>query len=172
MRNSIHNLIREKKTLFLPDIGTFFNDDIDLALVMVDQLSQANIPVLKAEILHNADICLESNLKERYYSSSKKTIIEEDYRKIIERKVVSLDDYEKIFNRVKSKGCDLVVSVYDNKGVDFAVSQEVVAIKIASSNMNFGFCPVDLSLKSALLRNSMALISSSVVNISDFSNIW
>jgi sialic acid synthase SpsE len=128
-------LISERKTLFLPDIGTFFNDNIDLALTMVDQLAQANIPVLKAEILHNADICLESSLKEYYYSPLKKTMIEEDYRKVIERKIVSLEDYEKIFNRVKSKGCELVVSVYDNEGVDFAVNQGVIAIKIASSNI-------------------------------------
>jgi sialic acid synthase SpsE len=135
VKSNIHTLISERKTLFLPDIGTFFNDDIDLALTMVDQLSQANIPVLKAEILHNANICLESDLKERYYSPSKKTMIEEDYRKVIERKVVPLDDYEKIFNRVKRKGCELVVSVYDNEGVDFAVNQNVIAIKIASSNI-------------------------------------
>lgn len=135
MKSDIHKLISERKTLFLPDIGTFFNDDIDLALVMVDQLSQSNIPVLKAEILHDADICLKSNLKENYYSPTKKNMIEEDYRKIIERKVVPLDEYEKIFNRIKSKGCELVVSVYDNVGVDFAVSQGVIAIKIASSNI-------------------------------------
>jgi sialic acid synthase SpsE len=135
MKNNIHKMISERGTLFLPDIGTFFNDDIDLALVMVDQLSQANIPVLKAEILHNADICLKSNLKEYYYSPSKNSMIEEDYRKVIERKVLPLDEYEKIFKRVRNKGCELVVSVYDNEGVDFAINQGVIAIKIASSNI-------------------------------------
>jgi|SaaInlStandDraft_6_1057023.scaffolds.fasta_scaffold06730_3 sialic acid synthase SpsE len=134
MKN-IHELIRQHKTLFLPDIGTFFNDDIEIALGMVDKLGEANIPVIKAEILHDVDICLQSDLSEFYYSPSKERMVEENYRDIIERKVVSLDSYEKIFSRVKKRGCELVVSVYDNKGVDFAIEQDVIAIKIASSNI-------------------------------------
>ncbi len=134
MKN-IHELIRQHKTLFLPDIGTFFNDDIEIALGMVDKLGEANIPVIKAEILHDVDICLQSDLSEFYYSPSKERMVEENYRDIIERKVVSLDSYEKIFSRVKKRGCEVVVSVYDNKGVDFAIEQDVIAIKIASSNI-------------------------------------
>ena len=134
MKN-IHELIRQHKTLFLPDIGTFFNDDIEIALGMVDKLGEANIPVIKAEILHDVDICLQSDLSEFYYRPSKERMVEENYRDIIERKVVSLDSYEKIFSRVKKRGCELVVSVYDNKGVDFAIEQDVIAIKIASSNI-------------------------------------
>jgi len=135
MSSNIHKLLQGRKTLFLPDIGTFFNDDIELALVMVDQLTEADIPVIKAEVLHDVDICLKSDLVERYYSSSKGKMIEENYRAIIERKVVSLDKYEKIFGHIKHRGCELVVSVYDNKGADFAIEQDVIAIKIASSNI-------------------------------------
>ena len=133
--NNIHSIIKDRGVLFLPDIGTFFNDDIALALRMVDQLSEAKIPVLKAEILHNADICLKTDLKESYYSSTKGQMVHESYREIIERKVVALGDYEKIFTRVKAVGCELVVSVYDNEGVDFAIDHGVIAIKIASSNI-------------------------------------
>jgi sialic acid synthase SpsE len=134
MKN-IHDLIKQHKTLFLPDIGTFFNDDVEVALRMVDKLSKANIPVIKAEILHDVDICIQSDLSEFYYSPSKEKMVEENYRDIIERKVISLDLYEKIFSRIKKRGCELVVSVYDNIGVDFAIEQDVIAIKIASSSI-------------------------------------
>ena len=132
---NIHDIINERGVLFLPDIGTFFNDDIDLAFKMVDQLSEAKIPVLKAEILHNADICLKTELEENYYSSVKAEMVRESYRQIIERKVVSLEDYARIFTRIKANGCELVVSVYDTEGVDFAIKHNVIALKIASSNI-------------------------------------
>jgi sialic acid synthase SpsE len=135
MKKNIHNLLEENKTLFLPDIGTFFNDDVDVALTMVDKLVEANIPVIKAEILHDVNICLESDLSEFYYSSSKQEMIEENYRQVIERKIVSLDSYKKIFGQIREKGCEFVVSVYDNKGAEFAVEQGAIALKIASSNI-------------------------------------
>ena len=131
----MHDLIEKYKTLFLPDIGTFFNDDVSTALNMVDQLADAGIPVIKAEVLHDVEACLKSDAFDLYYSSSKEKMIEENYRKIIERKVISLVSYEKIFQRIRDRGCKLVVSVYDSKGVDFAVEQDVLAIKIASSNV-------------------------------------
>ena len=135
MKNNIHNLLQKHKTLFLPDIGTFFNDDVEVALNMVEELSEAKIPVIKAEILHDVDICLKTNLSEFYYSASRENMIEENYREVIERKIVSLEAYEKIFNFVKKKGCDLVVSVYDTEGAAFAIEHDVIALKIASSNI-------------------------------------
>jgi sialic acid synthase SpsE len=131
----MHDLIKKYKTLFLPDIGTFFNDDVSTALKMVDQLADAGIPVIKGEVLHDADVCLRSDFLDYYYSPSTGGMIKENYRAIIERKIVSFDNYAIIFDRVRQRGCKLVVSVYDNKGVDFAVEQDVLAIKIASSNV-------------------------------------
>ena len=131
----MHKLIEKYKTLFLPDIGTFFNNDIDMAFKMTNQLTNAGIPVLKGEVLHNAEICLKSKLSEFYYSSSKDQMVEENYREIIERKIVSLESYDKIFNNIKKQGCELVLSVYDNEGLDFALKHDVLAIKIASSNI-------------------------------------
>ena len=132
---NIHNLLQEHGTLFLPDIGTFFNHDISVALDLVDQLADSGIPVIKAEILHDANICLKSDLSEFYYSASKDLMIEENYRQVIERKIVPLEAYEKIFSHIKNKGCEFVVSVYDNKGAEFAVSHGAIALKIASSNI-------------------------------------
>lgn len=131
----MHELIQQNKILFLPDIGTFFNDDISTAIKMVDQLADAGILVIKGEVLHDPNICLKSDLSDLYYSQSKKRMIEENYREIIERKVVSLESYRKIFDRIRERGCKLIVSVYDFKGVDFAIEQDVIGIKIASSNI-------------------------------------
>lgn len=131
---TIHDFIAIKKTLFLPDIGTFFNDNENIALRMVDQLADANIPIIKAEILNNVNICLQSDKSETYYSSAG-IKINENYRSLIERKVVSLSVYERIFKQIKKRGCELVVSVYDTDGIDFAVNQGAIAIKIASSNI-------------------------------------
>ena len=63
---------------------------------MVEELSEAKIPVIKAEILHDVDICLKTNLSEFYYSASRENMIEENYREVIERKIVSLESRLKI----------------------------------------------------------------------------
>jgi sialic acid synthase SpsE len=131
----VQELIKQHKTLFLPDIGTFFNEDVDLALKMVNHLVKSGIPVIKGEVLHDVNICLNSDLSESYYSPTKGKIIKENYRDLIERKVISLDVYSEIFAKIRAGGCELILSVYDNEGVDFSIDQNVVAIKIASSNI-------------------------------------
>ena len=135
MASEFRDLIEQHGTLFLPDIGTFFNDDTALAMNMIDCLAAAEVPVIKAEVLHNADVCLVSDFVEAYYSTSSAKMLTENYRQLIERKVVSLDAYANIFSRARRLGCKLILSVYDKEGVDFAVEQRVIAIKIASSNI-------------------------------------
>jgi len=128
-------IIKKNKTIFLPDIGTFFNQDISKALNVIEKLSELDIPIIKAEILHDKNICLETKLNESYYSNKKKKFINENYRKLIERKVISLKDYARIFTSIKDQKKDAIVSVYDFKGADFAIDFDMVALKIASSNI-------------------------------------
>ena len=78
MQNNIHKFIRKEKTIFLPDIGTFFNNDVSLALNMVDKLSSYKIPIIKGEILHNENICITSDISESFYSNSKGKKIHEN----------------------------------------------------------------------------------------------
>jgi sialic acid synthase SpsE len=120
--------------LFLPDIGTFFNQDVKMAILMIKKLHQAGVRIIKGEILHNPNICLEDETKD-HYVDSKNRIVTERYRELIERKVVSLETYEKIFNFCCSLKMDFAVSVYDNEGADFAKDIGAVALKIASSNI-------------------------------------
>lgn len=122
------------KPLFLPDIGTFFNQDIEKAEQMIRGLHLAGVNVVKGEILNNAEVALDIDYDESYLSHEN-SVIKENYRKLIERKVVSLEDYARIFELCASLDMDVVVSVYDEEGVDFAVGQGVIALKIASSNI-------------------------------------
>lgn len=121
--------------LFLPDIGTFFNSDMKLAKEMVDILFESGVQIIKGEILHTADICLNDSGDEKYLGRESGKQVNENYRALIERKVVSLESYGKLFSYCRQLGMDLILSVYDSEGVDFAVSLGVVALKVASSNI-------------------------------------
>jgi sialic acid synthase SpsE len=120
--------------LFLPDIGTFFGQDIDLALWMVEKLVSQGIRTVKGEILHSAEICLRDG-GSIIYLDADGAEVREPYRALIERKVVPLDDYARIFSRIRDAGGQIVVSLYDREGADFAVEMGVAALKIATSNI-------------------------------------
>ena len=123
------------KPLFLPDIGTFFNQDIDMASGVIKTLIESDVEVVKGEILHTPDVCLKAECSEKYFGWKSKKVIEENYRELIERKVVSLDKYEQLFQKCKDSGIDFLVSVYDKEGADFAKEIGAISLKIASSNI-------------------------------------
>ena len=125
----------KKPPLYLPDIGTFFNQDIDIAIRMIDELKESKIKIIKGEILHSPDVCLPGESFESYLASDGVTTIQENYRELIERKVVSLSDYDKIFEHCRQQKIEFVVSVYDDEGVAFAIEQKAVALKASSSNI-------------------------------------
>lgn len=123
--------------LFLPDIGTYFNQDIEQAKFIIDGLAKAGVQTVKGEILQTATICLQADLSgnEKYFGHATNSFVEENYRALVERKIVPLETYREIFAYVKQKGMDVIVSVYDFEGADFAVEIGCKAIKIASSNI-------------------------------------
>ena len=123
--------------LFLPDIGTYFNQDIEQAMLIIDGLAKAGVQTIKGEILQTAKICLKAELSgnEKYFGHQSNSFVEENHRVLIERKVISLETYREIFDYAKQQGMDLIVSVYDFEGADFAVEIGCKAIKIASSNI-------------------------------------
>jgi len=120
--------------VLLPDIGTFFNHDVELALTMVKEVKTAGARYLKGEILHDADICLSSDVAEHYLGHNAQPV-QENYRQLIERKTLHLSAYEKIFTPCSTLGMGLVLSVYDMEGADFAQQMGACAIKIASTNV-------------------------------------
>lgn len=120
--------------VFLPDIGTFFNQDIDLAKMLVRQISAAGVRFLKGEILHDAEICLHADVSERYLGHDAQPV-SENYRRLIERKTVSLDHYARVFEVSAQAGLGLTLSIYDNAGVDFAREIGACGLKVASTNL-------------------------------------
>lgn len=126
--------------IFISEIGAFFGKDMNLAFKMISEISKISKKnsmqplLLKSEILHDKEICLKDSLRETYISKSgiKKS---ESYRNIVERRVIPLEKYKKIFDFCKNNSLGLIVSVYDEKGVKFAVKNNAVALKIASFNI-------------------------------------
>jgi len=120
--------------LFLPDIGTFFNQDLDQGLALIDDIAAAGLTFLKGEVLHDVDICLDTNLEETITSYDLK-VTTERYRAVIERKVLPLPVYATLFARARAHGLKLAMSIYDETGLAFACDEDVEIIKIASSNI-------------------------------------
>jgi len=120
--------------LFFPDIGTFFNKDMAIAEDLVTRLHAAGAHLIKGEILHDADIALDDKTDE-FYLGMDGTALKERNRDLIERKVVPLSSYEKLFGLCKAKGLNFLLSVYDFKGAEFGRDIGACALKIASSNI-------------------------------------
>ena len=118
----------------LPDIGTFFNQDVALAARMVAAVKAAGARYVKGEVLHDAEICLKTDVAEHYLGADAQSV-GENYRQLVERKALPLSQYEKIFAPCRELKLGLVLSVYDLKGADFAKRLGACALKIASTNV-------------------------------------
>ncbi len=120
--------------VFMAEIGTYFNNDTSLAIELVKKIKDAGADIVKGEILHSPEICLDDD-SEATYITHEKGSIKENYRAMIERKVVPLEHYREIFSACDKLGMPFVVSVYDFKGADFAIEIGACALKIATSNI-------------------------------------
>jgi sialic acid synthase SpsE len=121
--------------LLLPDIGTFFNQSTDLAVELVRCLGKAGARIIKGEILHSADICLDDSTIEKYFAPRRGKMVRERYRDLIERKVLSHSAYKTIFQECRTLGLPFVVSIYDIRGAEMAREMGACALKIATSNV-------------------------------------
>lgn len=133
-------LSSETPPIFFAEIGGFFGQDLILAREMVSRIidigkAVSHQPmVLKTEILHDANICLPGDTLETYAAKDGR-VQQENYRALIERKVVPLDQYGQLFELCRSQNMPFCVSVYDFAGADFAIGAGAAALKIASSNI-------------------------------------
>lgn len=125
---------RGAPAVFLPDIGTFFNQDVARGLALIDRVADAGAQVIKGEVLHDARICLDTDLLENI-TTRDAVLTKEPYRRVIERKVLPLGAYEKLFAHATRRTLRLALSVYDAIGLEFALAQGASLVKIASSNV-------------------------------------
>lgn len=126
--------------IFFAEIGSFFNGDPGPARELIRRIidCRAEVPeqplVLKTEILDDPDICLPGGTLETYASKGG-AVKQENYRALIERKVMPTEDYVPLFALCRDAAIPVVVSVYDFKAADFSKAQGAAALKIASSNV-------------------------------------
>jgi sialic acid synthase SpsE len=120
--------------LFFPDIGAFFNRDMEIAKSLVERLHAAGADLIKGEILHDINIALEGDTYEVYLAHDG-TPIKERHRDVIERKIVALHEYERLFQFCKSLDMGFLLSVYDFRGAEFGRDIGASALKIASANI-------------------------------------
>lgn len=125
---------RFRPPVVLGDIGTFFNQDIELAAELLEAAAASGARYIKGEILHDPEICLPTDATEHYLDETAREQ-QENYRSLIDRKTVSLDDYRQLYERCRKHDLGLVLSVYDTEGADFAKSIDACALKIASTNV-------------------------------------
>ena len=124
----------EYPTALMAEIGTFFNQDIQLAITFLNTIISSGASIFKTEILHDPEICLDDDSIYATYTFADGTK-KENYRELIERKVVSLDKYEKLFTICQNFNFPFVCSVYDTKGIDFVVDMKGAGIKFARDNV-------------------------------------
>jgi N,N'-diacetyllegionaminate synthase len=120
--------------VMLPDIDMFFNRDLELAKEIVRKLVGSGVKVIKGAVIHNAEIALDDGTQEVYYSSRTGSIAE-NYRSLMERKVMTLEEHEELFKLCRSLGPELVLSVYDSCGASFAKDIGACALKVPSTNI-------------------------------------
>lgn len=123
-------------TVFMAEIGTFFNQDIGLAKEYLALVVEAGAPVFKSEILHDADavVLAGTGLAHEFRHANGKSV--EDYRALMERKCNPLSRYGELMSACADFGLPFVASIYDRKGADFFADHGGAAIKIARNNID------------------------------------
>ncbi len=124
----------EYECKLVAEVGSFFNQDIHMAINYLEMASEAGVEIFKTEIIHNPDICLNADQIEVTYNTASNKV-SENYRKFIERKVIKLSEYEKLFSHAEKLGISIIATVFDQKGVDFLKNNNGKAIKISRNNI-------------------------------------
>ena len=121
--------------VFIAEVGSFFNKDVDLALDFLKQTLDAGAPVFKTEILHDPNTVLGTvDLDCCYNHAGGKKI--ENYRALIERKVIPLDDYRRLLTAANDMGIPVIATVFDEYGIDFLKDMGGAGIKVSRNNLH------------------------------------
>ena len=130
---------------FLAEIGTLFNQDIEVGKRLVRAVAAARDEaemrgpfriVLKGEILDDPNICLPLPDYDECYFPRGAGEVRENYRHLIERKTVSRDNYRRLYGLSAELGLPVCLSCYTVSGARFAVDELGAAgLKVASSNL-------------------------------------
>lgn len=125
---------RDHPPLFWPDIDVYFKNDRRSAMALIDAIAETGGGFLKAALLHRPDLAAPLGTVS-YFDATSGMRTTERYRDVVERHYVTLDDMQGLLAYGRDRGLALVLSIYDQAGLDFAVSESTAAIKIPSSNI-------------------------------------
>jgi sialic acid synthase SpsE len=120
--------------VLLPDIDMFFNKDLILAEKIICELVSSNVNLIKGAVIHDASIALDDGTMESYFNPNE-GMVSENYRALMERKVMTFQEHEQLFKLCLSLGPGLVLSIYDIAGAEFAKDIGACALKIPSTNI-------------------------------------
>lgn len=120
--------------VFLPDIDVYFKGNVSIALSLLQKLKSAGARVVKGALIHDLNICFDGPVNATYYKPGR-GIVQERYRDVLHRHLLPLKDAEIIYRRASDLGLEIVLTVYDFDGADFAVTIGAGALKVASSNI-------------------------------------
>lgn len=117
------------------EVGSFFNQDLDMAESYLRQAVSAGAHVFKSEIISDIDdlVLRHSDLKVRFRHGQGET--EENYRTFIARKALSAKDYTRLFTACNDVGVPWMATVFGKSGVDMLVDLGGAAIKISRNNV-------------------------------------
>jgi sialic acid synthase SpsE len=120
---------------FWPDIDVYFRGDLSQAFHLVDRIAEAGGQYLKGAVLHRESLCLKSGREVSYFNKISGELVTDLYENVIARHVVPLEILRKVMEHARDAGLQLVLSVYDGEGIDFARDVGALALKVPSSNI-------------------------------------
>ena len=121
--------------VFVAEVGSFFNKDVDLALDFLNRTVAAGAPLFKTEILHDPDTVLGSVDLDCHYKHAGGEKIE-NYRALIERKVLPLNDYRRLLSAANDMSIPVIATVFEEYGIDFLQDMGGAGIKISRNNLH------------------------------------
>lgn len=120
-----------KPSFIIAEAGVNHNNNLSLALKMVDVAVKAKADAIKFQTFQADEIQLKNSKKPRYQNTQKG----KSYYNLIKELEPSLEDQIKIFEYCKKKKILFISTPYDKKSLDFLDKLGVMIFKISSSDL-------------------------------------
>ena len=120
-------------TIFLPEIGCYFQKNVEEAKATIQKIKDLDIKLVKGEIAHSPEYVLNDGFVYTYQThQGQKSRL---YREIIEELVLPKEAWLDLWTFAHALGLESVISAYDFEAMDIAVESGTSCLKIASSNI-------------------------------------
>lgn len=120
-------------TVFLPEIGCYFQKDTEQAKETIQSLKDLGINLVKGEIAHSPEYVLNDGYMYTYQTHHGQR--SRLYRNIIEELILPKAVWLDLWKFAHGLGLESVISAYDFEAMDIAVESGTSCLKIATSNI-------------------------------------